>query len=46
MIDWVELSHGLGVPAVRAKTAEEFRAALKDALAIKGPRLVEADLRG
>lgn len=46
MIDWVELSHGLGVPAVRAKTAEEFRAALKEALEIKGPRLVEADLRG
>lgn len=45
MIDWVELSHGLGVPAVRAKTAEEFRAALKEALSIKGPRLVEADLR-
>ncbi len=46
MIDWVELSHGMGVPAVRAKTAEEFHAALKEALEIKGPRLVEADLRG
>lgn len=46
MIDWVEVSHGLGVPAVRAKTAEEFRGALKEALSIKGPRLVEADLRG
>lgn len=45
MIDWVELSHGMGVPAVRARTAEEFRAALKEALAIRGPRLVEADLR-
>lgn len=45
MIDWVELSHGMGVPAVRAKTAAEFRASLKEALAIKGPRLVEADLR-
>jgi acetolactate synthase-1/2/3 large subunit len=45
MIDWVELSHGLGVPAVRAKTAEEFRVSLKEALEIKGPRLVEADLR-
>jgi len=45
MIDWVELSHGMGVPAVRAKTAEEFRATLKEALEIKGPRLVEADLR-
>lgn len=46
MIDWVELSHGMGVPAVRAKTAEDFRAALKDTLEIRGPRLVEADLRG
>lgn len=46
MIDWVEISHGMGVPAVRANTAEEFRAALKEALEIKGPRLVEADLRG
>ena len=45
MLDWVELSHGMGVPAVRARTAEEFRAALKEALSIKGPRLVEADLR-
>ena len=45
MLDWVELSHGMGVPAVRAKTAEDFRAALKEALEIKGPRLVEADLR-
>jgi acetolactate synthase-1/2/3 large subunit len=45
MIDWVELSNGLGVPAVRAKTAEEFRVSLKEALEIKGPRLVEADLR-
>lgn len=45
MLDWMELSHGMGVPAVRAKTAEEFRAALKEALEIKGPRLVEADLR-
>lgn len=46
MLDWVEISNGMGVPAVRAKTAEEFRAALKEALEIKGPRLVEADLRG
>lgn len=46
MIDWVELSHGMGVPALRAKTAEEFRDALKEALSIRGPRLIEADLRG
>lgn len=45
MIDWVDISEGMGVPAVRAKTAEEFRSALKEALETKGPRLVEADLR-
>lgn len=45
MLDWVELSHGMGVPATRAKTAEEFRGSLKEALEIRGPRLVEADLR-
>lgn len=32
----------MGVPAVRVDTAEGFHAALKDALAHKGPRLIEA----
>jgi thiamine pyrophosphate-dependent acetolactate synthase large subunit-like protein len=32
----------MGVPAVRAETAEEFYEALELALAAKGPRLVEA----
>jgi len=41
-IDWVKLSEGQGVPAVRADTVEGFHKALKDALAHKGPRLVEA----
>ena len=41
-IDWVKLSEGMGVPARRATTAEEFREALAEALAHKGPRLVEA----
>jgi len=41
-IDWVQLSEGQGVPAVRAETVEDFHKALKDALAHKGPRLVEA----
>jgi len=41
-IDWVSISNGLGVPAVRADTVEGFHAALKDALSHKGPRLVEA----
>ncbi len=43
-IDWTQISHGMGVPALRVDTAEGFRAALADALASKGPRLIEAML--
>lgn len=41
-IEWTKLSEGMGVPAVRVDTAEGFHDALKDALAHKGPRLIEA----
>ena len=41
-INWASISEGMGVPAVRCETAEEFRTALADALAAKGPRLIEA----
>jgi acetolactate synthase-1/2/3 large subunit len=41
-IDWSQISEGMGVPAVRVKTTEGFRAALAEALAVKGPRLIEA----
>lgn len=41
-LNWTQLSEGMGVPAVRCSTAEEFDAALRDALAHKGPRLIEA----
>ena len=41
-LDWVSMSQGMGVPAVKAATVSEFRAALNDALEIKGPRLIEA----
>jgi acetolactate synthase-1/2/3 large subunit len=41
-IDWVAISEGMGVPAVRADTVEGFQKALEDALSIKGPRLIEA----
>ncbi|MFM5916828.1 MAG: acetolactate synthase large subunit [Novosphingobium sp.] len=41
-IDWSKLSEGMGVPAVRVDTVEAFDAALKDALAHKGPQLIEA----
>ena len=43
-IEWTKLSEGMGVPAVRVDTAEGFHAALQDALAHKGPRLIEAML--
>ena len=41
-IEWTKLSEGMGVPAVRVDTAEGFHAALQEALAHKGPRLIEA----
>ncbi len=41
-IDWSKMSEGMGVPAVKVETAEEFREALAGALAHKGPRLIEA----
>ncbi len=41
-IDWVSISEGMGVPAVRVDTTAGFRQALSDALSIKGPRLIEA----
>lgn len=45
-LDWVSISKGMGVPAVKATTLPEFRAALKDALNDKGPRLIEAMIGG
>jgi acetolactate synthase-1/2/3 large subunit len=41
-IDWVSLAQGLGVPAVRATTAEEFDQAMRNAMAGKGPAFIEA----
>ncbi len=43
-LDWVSLSEGMGVPAKRAETTQQFHDALTDALAHKGPRLIEAVL--
>ncbi|MEZ5894127.1 MAG: acetolactate synthase large subunit, partial [Parvularculaceae bacterium] len=43
-LDWVSMSVGMGVPAVKATTPDEFRKALKEALAVRGPRLIEAML--
>jgi acetolactate synthase-1/2/3 large subunit len=43
-IDWVTLAKGMGVPAERATTAEEFEAAMARAMAGKGPAFIEAAL--
>ncbi|MYN03227.1 acetolactate synthase large subunit [Pseudoduganella sp. DS3] len=41
-LDFVQLAQGMGVPATRAHTAEEFTAALERAFATPGPHLIEA----
>jgi acetolactate synthase-1/2/3 large subunit len=41
-IDWVSLAKGLGVPAVRCTTGEEFDAAFAAAMANRGPMFIEA----
>ncbi|MBA5605034.1 acetolactate synthase large subunit [Duganella sp. FT3S] len=41
-LDFVQLAQGMGVPAVRATTAEQFNTALERALATPGPHLIEA----
>jgi len=41
-LNWVSLAEGMGVPAWRVKTAEEFNKALAESLRTPGPTLVEA----
>jgi acetolactate synthase-1/2/3 large subunit len=41
-LDFVSLAQGMGVPASRATTQDEFNAALAIGLREKGPRLIEA----
>ena len=45
-INWVQLSTSMGVPAVEATTAEAFDAALAEAIAAPGPRLIAAVVPG
>ena len=42
VIHWVPLANGLGLPAVRCTTAEEFEAAFAGAMAQRGPMFIEA----
>jgi acetolactate synthase-1/2/3 large subunit len=41
-LDFVALAQGLGVAATRAASAEEFDAQFTEAMAGRGPRLIEA----
>ncbi len=43
-LDWMKMSTGLGVPATRAATAEEFHRQFEAALGAKGPRLIECQV--
>jgi len=43
-IDWVSISKGLGVPAVRVETAEGLAREMERTLAEAGPQLIEAVL--
>ena len=44
-LDFVHLATGMGVPATRARTAEELAEQLRAALAEPGPHLIDAVLR-
>jgi acetolactate synthase-1/2/3 large subunit len=41
-IDWIPLAKGLGLPAVRCETAEDFEKAFAAAMAQHGPTFIEA----
>jgi acetolactate synthase-1/2/3 large subunit len=43
-LDWTKLAEGMGVPATRASSTEEFKAQFEEAMANKGPRLIEVML--
>jgi acetolactate synthase-1/2/3 large subunit len=45
-MDFVAIAQGMGVPATRATTAEEFTEQFEKALATPGPALVEAMIPG
>lgn len=40
-LDWVKLSEGMGVAATRADNVKDFRTQFADAMASKGPRVIE-----
>lgn len=42
VMDWVSVAKGLGLPAARCATAEEFEKAFEGAMAQRGPTFIEA----
>ncbi len=43
-LDWVRLAEGMGVPALRASTTEDFNAAFQRGMSERGPLLIAASL--
>lgn len=43
-LDWVQMAKGMGVPATRVKSLDEFAKALRDGFAAEGPTLIEVPL--
>ena len=43
-LDWVSIATGMGVPASRATSAEDFHAKFKAAIATRGPQLIECQV--
>ena len=43
-LDWISIATGLGVPASRAVSAEDFHARFKAAMAARGPHLIECQV--
>jgi acetolactate synthase-1/2/3 large subunit len=41
-INWVDIAQGMGVPATKATSAEEFHQQFADAMTTRGPQLIEA----
>jgi len=41
-LNWVDIATGMGVPATKATSAEEFHQQFAQAMEAKGPRLIEA----
>ncbi len=41
-INWVDIAQGMGVPATKATSAEEFHQQFAAAMTTRGPQLIEA----